>query len=124
MYGIILFFLLIAFPLLPIVLLIISNYKNLGIKKKLIVSALMASLLADIYVIDVLVLSTRPGNWGGLMILFVFIPWLIIRPLAYLILRNSAAEYKQGRHMILLMLGTDTSLLIASIITVSGLIAH
>ena len=110
MYGILLILFLIIVPALPIVLLFLSRTKELDAKKKFIKTAFVTGILPYIYVINVLILSTHPGNYGGLFILFVIIPWLIIRPVAYLILRNAAGDYLQGRQMIfsLLALGICT----------------
>jgi hypothetical protein len=124
MYGILLILFLIIVPALPIVLLFLSRTKELDAKKKFIKTAFVTGILPYIYVINVLILSTHPGNYGGLFILFVIIPWLIIRPVAYLILRNAAGDYLQGRQMIFSLLGIDTVMLMISVITVSGEIAH
>jgi|MudIll2142460700_1097286.scaffolds.fasta_scaffold133155_2 hypothetical protein len=124
MYGILLILFLIIVPALPIVLLFLSRTKELDAKKKFIKTAFVTGILPYIYVINVLILSTHHGNYGGLFILFVIIPWLIIRPVAYLILRNAAGDYLQGRQMIFSLLGIDTVMLMISVITVSGEIAH
>jgi hypothetical protein len=124
MYGILLILFLIIVPALPIVLLFLSRTKELDAKKKFIKTAFVTGILPYIYVINVLILSTHHGNYGGLFILFVIIPWLIIRPVAYLKLRNAAGDYLQGRQMIFSLLGIDTVMLMISVITVSGEIAH
>lgn len=124
MYGILLILFLVVFPAAPIVLIVIARSKESDAKKKLIKIAFVTGLLPYIYVVNVLILSTHPGNYGGLFILLVIIPWLVIRPVAYLMLRNAAGDYTQGRHMIFTLLGIDTTMLFISIITVSGQIAH
>jgi hypothetical protein len=104
-------FLVVVLPVMPIILLIFAKYNRSVIKEDVLRHAFISGLVSDCLVIFVLIQSTQPGNWGGIIIAIIIIPYLIIRLLSCIIFKPRYFRYNQEYRLILFLIAFDVLLL-------------